>query len=56
MAGRVRDGHCKNMHLVNFKHPPCSWSYLINLTRIGNAVYVSMDIPDAFLAVRVLLT
>jgi hypothetical protein len=29
-----------------------SWSYLINLTLIGNAVYMSMDIPDAFLAVR----
>lgn len=28
-----------------------SWSYLINLTFIGNAVYMSMDIPDAFLAV-----
>lgn len=27
------------------------WSYLINLTLIGNAVYMSMDIPDAFLAV-----
>ncbi|KAF9268066.1 longevity assurance proteins LAG1/LAC1 [Marasmius fiardii PR-910] len=26
------------------------WSYLINLTLIGNAVYMSMDIPDAFLA------
>jgi len=26
------------------------WSYLINLTFIGNAVFVSMDIPDAFLA------
>jgi acyl-CoA-dependent ceramide synthase len=26
------------------------WSYLINLTIIGNAVYMSMDIPDAFLA------
>ncbi|KAI0773441.1 longevity assurance proteins LAG1 LAC1 [Irpex lacteus] len=26
------------------------WSYLINLTRIGNAVYLSMDIPDTFLA------
>ncbi|EPQ59908.1 hypothetical protein GLOTRDRAFT_125743 [Gloeophyllum trabeum ATCC 11539] len=26
------------------------WSYLINLTFIGNAVYVSMDIPDIFLA------
>lgn len=29
-----------------------SWSYLINLTRIGTAVYISMDIPDAFLGVR----
>lgn len=28
-----------------------SWSYLINLTLIGNAVYMSMDIPDTFLAV-----
>ena len=27
------------------------WSYLINLTLIGNAVYMSMDIPDAFFAV-----
>ncbi|KAL0566279.1 sphingosine N-acyltransferase lag1, partial [Marasmius crinis-equi] len=26
------------------------WSYLVNLTIIGNAVYMSMDIPDAFLA------
>ena len=29
-----------------------SWSYLLNLTIIGNAIYMSMDIPDAFLAVR----
>lgn len=28
------------------------WSYGIHLTYIGNAVYVSMDIPDTFLAVR----
>jgi very-long-chain ceramide synthase len=27
-----------------------SWSYGINLTLIGNAVYMSMDIPDAFFA------
>lgn len=27
-----------------------SWSYLINLTYIGNAVYISMDIPDIGLA------
>jgi len=31
------------------------WSYLVNLTYIGNAVYVSMDIPDAFLAASKLL-
>ncbi|KII95096.1 hypothetical protein PLICRDRAFT_33926 [Plicaturopsis crispa FD-325 SS-3] len=31
------------------------WSYLINLTLIGNAVYISMDIPDAFLAFSKLL-
>ncbi|KIM46094.1 hypothetical protein M413DRAFT_65240 [Hebeloma cylindrosporum] len=26
------------------------WSYLVNLTYVGNAVYMSMDIPDTFLA------
>jgi len=26
------------------------WSYLVNMTLIGNAVYMSMDIPDVFLA------
>ncbi|KAG6890558.1 hypothetical protein C0992_000818, partial [Termitomyces sp. T32_za158] len=26
------------------------WSYLMNMTLIGNAVYMSMDIPDSFLA------
>ncbi|TFK55939.1 longevity assurance proteins LAG1/LAC1 [Heliocybe sulcata] len=31
------------------------WSYLVNLTLIGNAVYVSMDIPDVFLAFSKLL-
>ena len=31
------------------------WSYGINLTLIGNAVYASMDIPDAFLAAVKLL-
>jgi very-long-chain ceramide synthase len=31
------------------------WSYLINLTLIGNAVYLSMDIPDTFLATSKLL-
>ncbi|KAF8663373.1 hypothetical protein AX16_000948 [Volvariella volvacea WC 439] len=31
------------------------WSYIINLTLIGNAVYASMDIPDTFLAFSKLL-
>jgi len=31
------------------------WSYLINLSLIGNAIFVSMDIPDAFLACSKLL-
>ncbi|KAF8973622.1 TLC domain-containing protein [Flammula alnicola] len=31
------------------------WSYLVNLTYIGNAVYMSMDIPDAFFAFSKLL-
>jgi len=25
------------------------WSYLVNMTLIGNAVYLSMDLPDSFL-------
>ena len=33
-------------------HTPVGrWSYGINLTFIGNAVYTSMDVPDFFLAV-----
>jgi acyl-CoA-dependent ceramide synthase len=32
-----------------------SWSYGINLTLTGNAVYMSMDIPDALLAFSKLL-
>ncbi|PBL02421.1 longevity assurance proteins LAG1/LAC1 [Armillaria gallica] len=31
------------------------WSYLVNLTLIGNAVYMSMDIPDTSLAFSKLL-
>ncbi|RDX55587.1 longevity assurance proteins LAG1/LAC1 [Lentinus brumalis] len=31
------------------------WSYLVNMTLIGNAVYLSMDIPDAFLGLSKLL-
>jgi very-long-chain ceramide synthase len=34
---------------------PLRWSYLVNLTLIGNAVYLSMDVPDAFLAASKLL-
>jgi len=30
----------------------CRWSYFQNLTFIGNAVFMSMDIPDVFLAVN----
>lgn len=28
-----------------------SWSYLVNLTPIGNAVFITMDVSDVFLAV-----
>ncbi|KAI0638159.1 TLC domain-containing protein [Trametes polyzona] len=31
------------------------WSYLINLTYIGNAVYLSMDLPDSLLGLSKLL-
>ncbi|THH32946.1 hypothetical protein EUX98_g1292 [Antrodiella citrinella] len=31
------------------------WSYITNMTLTGNAVYMSMDIPDAFLAFSKLL-
>ncbi|KAH9951612.1 longevity assurance proteins LAG1 LAC1 [Amylocystis lapponica] len=31
------------------------WSYGVNLTLIGNAVYLSMDVPDTFLAFSKLL-
>ncbi|KAG5639274.1 hypothetical protein H0H81_004935 [Sphagnurus paluster] len=31
------------------------WSYMLNYTLIGNAVYMSMDIPDSFLAFSKLL-
>ncbi|KAF9446956.1 longevity assurance proteins LAG1/LAC1 [Macrolepiota fuliginosa MF-IS2] len=31
------------------------WSYLVNLTFIGNAVFMSMDIPDMFLAASKIL-
>ncbi|KAJ7764969.1 longevity assurance proteins LAG1 LAC1 [Mycena maculata] len=31
------------------------WSYFVNLTLIGNAIYTSMDIPDMFLAFSKLL-
>ncbi|KAH0839876.1 longevity assurance proteins LAG1/LAC1 [Lanmaoa asiatica] len=31
------------------------WSYLVNMTLMGNAVYMSMDIPDVFLAISKIL-
>ncbi|KAI0796696.1 TLC domain-containing protein [Abortiporus biennis] len=31
------------------------WSYLTNLTLIGNAVFLSMDLPDSFLALSKIL-
>jgi len=31
------------------------WSYVMNLTFIGNAVFISMDLPDIFLAISKLL-
>jgi acyl-CoA-dependent ceramide synthase len=31
------------------------WSYFVNMTLIGNAVYMSMDIPDVFLAMSKIL-
>jgi acyl-CoA-dependent ceramide synthase len=30
------------------------WSYAINLTYIGNAVFLAMDVSDVFFAVRLL--
>jgi very-long-chain ceramide synthase len=29
-----------------------SWSYLMNMTYFGNAIYLTMDWSDAFLGVR----
>jgi len=34
--------HCVTLWLVG-------WSYAINLTMIGTAIFVSMDVPDVFL-------
>ena len=31
------------------------WSYTINLTYIGVAIFVTMDVSDTFLAVRLLI-
>lgn len=46
---------CPNSVIANLILSSASWSYLINLTLIGNAVFMSMDIPDAFLAFSKLL-
>ena len=29
------------------------WSYLVNMSLIGNAVFLSMDFPDTILAVSI---
>ena len=41
---------------VDVSHLNDRWSYLVNLTLIGNAVYLSMDLPDTWLAVCLLLS
>jgi acyl-CoA-dependent ceramide synthase len=40
--------HAVTLHLIG-------WSYLVSMTFMGQAVYMSMDIPDAFLAASKLL-
>ncbi|KAJ7190987.1 TLC domain-containing protein [Mycena pura] len=40
--------HCVTVWMV-------SWSYLMNVTLLGNAVFISMDVPDAALALSKLL-
>lgn len=50
MVGFVPKYTRLNFSRTDQYHTP-RWSYLINLTLFGNAVYMSMDIPDAFLAV-----
>ncbi|KAJ7158694.1 TLC domain-containing protein [Mycena filopes] len=44
-------------HIVTLWMVGCvfSWGYMLNLTLIGNAVFLSMDIPDAFFAFSKLL-
>lgn len=37
--------------LLLFPHLAISWSYFVNLTYLGNAIFISMDVPDTFLAV-----
>ena len=48
LVGFVPD--CESIHLCPSDTNFPRWSYGINLTLIGNAVYTSMDIPDSFLA------
>jgi acyl-CoA-dependent ceramide synthase len=49
MAHRVCPRFCVHSCLSIYTTVP-RWSYGINLTLIGNAVYASMDIPDFFFA------
>jgi acyl-CoA-dependent ceramide synthase len=52
--------HIVTLWLIGWASLPCfrvltdlliRWSYFMDLTLIGNAVFMSMDIPDTFLAV-----
>ncbi len=52
LVGCVQSFGTSSYRFITDEHVWYSWSYLINLTRIGTAVYISMDIPDAFLGVR----
>jgi hypothetical protein len=45
IGGRADRQHIVTLWLIG-------WSYSFNLTYIGNAVFVSMDVSDIFLAVR----
>ena len=47
MAHWVCPWFCVRSYLSTYTTVP-RWSYGINLTLIGNAVYASMDIPDFF--------
>lgn len=47
LIGCVKDVRGRDMARLT---GPFSWSYLVNLTWIGNAVFITMDWSDVFLA------